>query len=166
LVSAYVLEEFPTDGGERLWAAFVKKHESLGAKATLVVSEKKGKIFLSGGVLEPSEKGAGWLPYIPRTVPKVRVFIPELVAAKVEMRIRDVKTLPPWVIKGDKWVRSPFDGKLIWSHEEDGSSVLSPEVEVGYDGFPVLDVRVISSKDRTVGASNIMVIAPPAAAKK
>jgi len=27
-------------------------------------------------------------------------------------------------------------------------------------------VRVISSKDRTVGVSNIMVIAPPAAAKK
>src|SRR5262249_27606192 len=25
LVSAYALEEFPTDGGERLWAAFVKK---------------------------------------------------------------------------------------------------------------------------------------------
>jgi hypothetical protein len=146
LVSAYVLEEFPTDGGERLWAKYVNKHERLGPKATLVVSEKKGKLFLSGGPLEPMEKGTGWLPYIPRTFPKVRVFIPDLVAAKVEVRIRDVKTQPPWVIMGDKLVRSVFDGKVVWSHVESGSPVLSPEIEVGYDGFPVLDVRVISNK--------------------
>ena len=159
LVSAYVKEEFPTDGGERLWAEFVKKHERLGPKATLVVSEKNGKMFLSGGPLEPLEKRTGLLPYIPSTFPKVRVFIPDLVAAKVEVRIRDVKTHPPWVIRDDKWVLAGFDGKLIWSHEASDSPVLSPEFEVGYDGFPVLDVRVISSKDRTVGVSNIMVIA-------
>jgi hypothetical protein len=166
LVSAYVQEEFPADGGEPLWAEFVKKHKRLGPKTTLVVSEKRGKMFLSGGPLEPTEKGTGWLPYIPRAFPKVRVFIPDLVAAKVEVRIRDVKTQPPWLIVDDKWVQSVFDGKLVWTHEESSSSVLSPEFEIGYDGFPVLDVRVISSKGRSVGVSNIMVIAPQAAAKR
>jgi hypothetical protein len=164
LVSAYVLEEFPTDGGERLWAEFVKKHERLGPKATLVVSEKRGKMFLSGGPLEPLEKATGWLPYIPPPFPKVHVFIPDLVAAKVEVRIRDVKAQRG----GELWTggkfRLAFDVKPVWSHEQSNSSVLSPEFEVGYDGFPVLDVRIISSKDRTVGVSNIMVIAP--AAKK
>ena len=166
LVSAYVLEEFPTDGGERRWAEFVKKHERLGPKATLVVSEKRGKMFLSGGPLEPLEKATGWLPYIPRTFPKVSVFVPDLVAAKVEVRIRDVKAHRGRELWSGGKFHLAFDVKPVWSHEESNSPVLSPEFEVGYDGFPVLDVRVISSKDRTVGVSNIMVIAPPAAAKK
>jgi hypothetical protein len=166
LVSAFVQEEFPADGGERLWAEFVKKHERLGPKTTLVVSEKKGKMFLSGGPLEPTEKGTGWLPYLPRTFPKVRVFIPDLVAAKVEVRIRDVKSQRGWELWKGGMFHLAFDVKPVWSHEASNSPVLSPEFEVAYDAFPVLDVRVISSKDRTVGVSNIMVIAPPAAAKK
>jgi hypothetical protein len=166
LVSAYVKQEFPTDESERLWAEFVKKHAHLGRKATLVVVEKKRKMLLSGGPLEPTEKGTGWLPYIPRMFPTVRVFIPDLVAAEVEVRVRDVKTQRLWKMVDDRWVLSVYYGKLVWSHKESSSSVLSPELDVGYDGHPVLDVRVISSKNRTAGVSNIMVIAPAAAAKR
>ena len=82
------------------------------------------------------------------------------------MRIRDVKAHRGRELWSGGKFHLAFDVKPVWSHEESNSPVLSPEFEVGYDGFPVLDVRVISSKDRTVGASNIMVIAPPAAAKK
>jgi hypothetical protein len=166
LVGAYILEEFPNDGGKRIWARFVKAHEGLGLQSIVVVSENRGKLLLSGGPLEPMEKGSGWLPYIPGGYPKVRVFIPDLVAATVTVRVRDVKTQRPWVIKGDQWVLSAFDGKLVWSHEKSGSSVLSPEIEVGYDGFPVLDVRVIAETNRTAGVSNIMVIAPLATGKR
>jgi hypothetical protein len=123
-------------------------------------------MFLSGGVLEPVKKGTGWLPYIPRTFPKVRVYIPDLVAAKVEVRIRDVKAQRGSELWSGGKFHLAFDVKPAWSHEASDFPVLSPEFEVGYDGFPVLDVRVISSESRTVGVSNIMVIAPPAAAKR
>jgi hypothetical protein len=94
------------------------------------------------------------------------VYIPDLVAAKVKVRVRDVKAQHGWELWSRGMFHLAFDVKPAWSYEASKSRVLSPEFEVSYDGFPVLDVRVISSKNRTVGVSNLMVIAPPAAAKR
>jgi hypothetical protein len=167
LVNVLVAEEFPTDGGEKLWAEFVEKQKSMGLKAALLVSEKRGEMLLSDGPLQ-KERGGGWFPFIPRRIRKVRVFIPNMVDAQVQVRLREVvKGKGGWVERGGRLVRADFDGKVVWSHAAKSStSVLSPGFEVGYDGFPVLEVRVIANKDIAVGVSNIMVIAPTSASNK
>ena len=159
LVNRLVKEEFPTEGNEKSWAELVKKYESKGLKVNLRVSEKKKKMFLGGGPLEEG-RAFVWRPFIPRNT-NVRLFIPDLVAAKVEVRVGNVF--------GEAWGVSPnkkTDWKLLWSLAESDSSVLSPEFKVGNDLFDEVEVRVISNKNLTVGVSNIMVIAPNDPAQK
>jgi hypothetical protein len=91
-------------------------------------------------------------PFIPPNTSKVRVFIPDLINARVEVHVRAGIREADW--------------KRVWAHAENGSSLLSPEIEVANNAYGALEVRVTSMGEGPAGVSNILVLTPAGAAKK
>lgn len=150
LVNALFTDVFPEDGGEKAWAAAVAKENQKGRLVRLLVTGKRAKMLLGRDYQDRPE--FRMRPFIPFRASKVRVFVPDLVNARVEAYVRTGLEETDW--------------KRVWVHAENASSLLSPEIEVNYSAFGSLEVRVTSTGEGPAGVSNILVLTPTGAARK
>jgi hypothetical protein len=150
LLSLLFTDVFSEDGGEKAWAASVERQMKKGRLVRLLIMENRAKMVLGRDFRDEPE--FSMRPFIPPNTSKVRVFIPDLINARVEVHVRAGISEADW--------------KRVWAHAENGSSLLSPEIEVANNAYGALEVRVTSMGEGPAGVSNILVLTPAGAAKK